>query len=179
MSVGITFGSLGDLIAVSEIAWSLGKALNDSRGSINEYNCLGKELENFSKTFQQVSQSGVCVKGCLLNWQVVALWQNYENCPELEELAETSKTIANETIDLLTTFRDKLNRIYGKSFDNNGSGNRAKDAGKKIRWLTEKNDIAELRRKLRGSSETITMLTLAANRLVKSLGRICLGWEVV
>ncbi|CZR68578.1 uncharacterized protein PAC_18477 [Phialocephala subalpina] len=115
MSVGITFGSIGDLIAVSEIAWSLGKALKDSRRSVKEYKCLERELETFSEAFRLV----------------VALWQNYENCPELEELGEISQTAATDTIDLLTTFRDKVNRKYGKSFYPNGSGSRVKDAGKK------------------------------------------------
>ena len=55
MSVGITFGSIGDLIAVSEIAWSLSKALKDSRGSVKEYRCLEKELETFSEAFRLVS----------------------------------------------------------------------------------------------------------------------------
>jgi hypothetical protein len=56
MSVGITFGSIGDLIAVSEIAWSLSKALKDSRGSVKEYRCLEKELGTFSEAFRLVSQ---------------------------------------------------------------------------------------------------------------------------
>ena len=93
----------------------------------------------------------------------MALWQNYENCPELEELGEISQTAATDTIDLLTNFRDKINRKYGKSFHANGSGSRVKDAGKKMLWLTEKNDIAELRRKLRDMSQAIIMLTLVAN----------------
>ncbi|PVH74770.1 hypothetical protein DL98DRAFT_519012 [Cadophora sp. DSE1049] len=153
MSASITFGSIGDLIAVSQIAWSLGKALKDSRGSVKEYKQLGKELEDFSNVFQQV----------------VALWQNYEDCLELEKLVAISKTVAKDTLDILTTFRDKLNKKYGKSFDPKGSGNCIKDTGKKIFWLMEKSDIAELRRKLSDSSQAITMLAMAANGKLSKL----------
>jgi len=51
---GITFGSVGDIIAVGEIAWSIAKALNSSRGSAKEYQGLIKELQLFNKALLQV-----------------------------------------------------------------------------------------------------------------------------
>ena len=58
---GVTFGSVGDIIAVGQIAWSLAKALSDSRGSAKEYQGLVKELETFDKVLLQVSP-GFCPK---------------------------------------------------------------------------------------------------------------------
>ena len=58
---GVTFGSVGDIIAVGQIAWSLAKALSDSRGSAKEYQGLVKELETFDKVLLQVSP-GFCQK---------------------------------------------------------------------------------------------------------------------
>ncbi len=52
--MSITFGSVGDVIAVGQIAWSLAKALNDSRGSAKEYQGLVKELRAFERAVLQV-----------------------------------------------------------------------------------------------------------------------------
>jgi small-conductance mechanosensitive channel len=55
MSFGITFGSIGDLIAIGEIAFVLAKSLSDSRGSAKEYQALVKELRTFDKALLQVN----------------------------------------------------------------------------------------------------------------------------
>jgi hypothetical protein len=39
------------------------------------------------------------------------------------KLSETLKTIAKDTLENLTTFRDKLNKKHGRFFDPNGSIN--------------------------------------------------------
>ena len=52
--MSITFGSVGDIIAVGQIAWSLAKALTDSRGSAKEYQSLIKELQTFDQALLQV-----------------------------------------------------------------------------------------------------------------------------
>jgi hypothetical protein len=52
--MSITFGSVGDIIAVRQIAWSLAKALNDSRGSAKEYQGLVKDLQAFQRAVLNV-----------------------------------------------------------------------------------------------------------------------------
>jgi hypothetical protein len=54
MSFGISFGSIGDLIAVGQFAWSLAQALSNSRGSAREYQGLVKELQTFDQALLQV-----------------------------------------------------------------------------------------------------------------------------
>jgi hypothetical protein len=51
---GITFGSVGDIIAVGQIARVLAQALSESRGSAKQYQGLVKELESFEKALLQV-----------------------------------------------------------------------------------------------------------------------------
>ena len=63
----------------------------------------------------------------------------------------------------------KVDKRYGTSLGTGGSGNRIKDAGKKVVWLKEKDDILDLRRKLGSASDAITMLTLAAMGFVTIL----------
>lgn len=54
MSVAFGFGSLGDIIAICQIAWQLGKALDDGRGSAKEYQELRKDLRVFTEVLMQV-----------------------------------------------------------------------------------------------------------------------------
>ena len=54
---GITFGSVGDIIAVGQIGWALAQALSSSRGSSKEYQALVKELQRFDQALMQVGQS--------------------------------------------------------------------------------------------------------------------------
>ena len=57
MSFGITFGSIGDLISISQIAFKVAKCLGDSRGSAAQYRGLIKELRNFDQALLQASLS--------------------------------------------------------------------------------------------------------------------------
>ncbi|KAF8857708.1 hypothetical protein BDZ45DRAFT_427644 [Acephala macrosclerotiorum] len=143
---GITFGSVGDIIAVGQIAWALAQALSGSRGSAKEYQLLEKELQAFHQALLQV----------------VALWQNYEESSELRELGTMLRNAVKDWQDTLLAFRLKVDRMYGTSLSPGGCGNWLKDASKKVLWLKEKEDILELRRKLLMADKTINMLCRAA-----------------
>jgi hypothetical protein len=93
---------------------------------------------------------------------VVALWQNYENSPELEALGKTTKEAIEDWRDTLLAFRLKVDKKYGASLCTGGSGNWLKDASKKVAWLKEKEDVLELRRKLQSASDILTLLILTA-----------------
>lgn len=93
---------------------------------------------------------------------MVALWQNYEDSPELKQLGTVTKDAVKDWGGTLLAFRRKVDKKYGTSLSAVGSGNWLKDASKKVVWLKEKEDILDLRRKLHSASDTIMMLTLAA-----------------
>jgi hypothetical protein len=93
---------------------------------------------------------------------VVALWQNYQDSPELNELGAITKETVKDWKDILLAFREKTQKKYGASLSSDGSGNWAKDVSKKLTWLTKKEEVLELRRKLQVASSTITLLVLAA-----------------
>lgn len=146
---GISFGSVGDIIAVGEIAWSIAKALSSSRGSAKEYQSLAKELQLFNKALLQV----------------VAVWQNYAECEELRELGKLTREVIGEWKETLCGFQGKLERKYGKSLGTDGgSGNWVRDAGRKVAWLREKEEVGELRAKLHTFSDTMMMLSDAAQK---------------
>lgn len=55
MEVALTFGSLGDIIAVCQLAIKLGRAIGESQyGSAKEYQGLRNELDMFVKVLMQV-----------------------------------------------------------------------------------------------------------------------------
>ncbi|CZR63961.1 uncharacterized protein PAC_13858 [Phialocephala subalpina] len=143
---GITFGSVGDIIAVGQIALALAKALSDSRGSAKEYQDLVKELQAFEQALLQV----------------LTLWQSYEDSPELKELGTTTINIVNDWREILLAFRLKVDNKYGTSLCAGGSAQWLKDVTKKVLWQKEKEEILELRRKLQMASHTIAMLCLTA-----------------
>ncbi|PQE14012.1 Glycoside hydrolase superfamily protein [Rutstroemia sp. NJR-2017a BBW] len=150
--MSITFGSVGDIIAVGQISWSLAKALNDSRGSAKEYQGLVKELRAFERAVLQI----------------VALWQNYD-CPDV-----ITTDAVKDWLDTLRAFQEKAGKKYGASLGTSGgSGNLVKDISKKFVWMKEKEDILDLRRKLSSATDTITVSTLAAmgksNKLAESV----------
>lgn len=93
---------------------------------------------------------------------MVALWQNYENSPELEALGKTTKETIQGWRGTLLTFRLKVDKKYGTSLCAGGSGNWLKDASKNVMWLKEKEDVLELRRRLQSASDTLTLLILTA-----------------
>ena len=93
---------------------------------------------------------------------MIALWQNYEESPELNELGVITKQIVGGWRNNLLEFRVKVAKKYGDSLSSGGSGNWLKDAKHKVEWLKEKEDVLELRRKLHTASETIMMLILTA-----------------
>ncbi|KAF4633139.1 hypothetical protein G7Y89_g4976 [Cudoniella acicularis] len=114
------------------------------RGADDSNRGLVKELQKFDQALLQV----------------IALWQNYQESPELDELGRITKELAKDWRDELLAFRLKFTKKYGKSLSPKGSGNWFKDTGNKMVWLKE--EILELRRKLHTASETLTMLIFAA-----------------
>jgi hypothetical protein len=80
----------------------------------------------------------------------------------LTELGTTTRNIVKDWREILLAFRLKADKKYGTSLSPPGCGNWLKDASKKVVWLKEKEDILELRGKLRMASGSITMLCLAA-----------------
>jgi len=146
MSFGVTFGSIGDLIAVGQVVFSLMRALRDSRGSVKEYQDLLKELQLFDKTL----------------FQATLLLQSHETSPEIMALCAVANEIARDSQVMLNAFREKVDRKYGSTLGVQNSPTKFKAAAKKIGWIREKEEIAELKAKLQASINSIALLIAAA-----------------
>src|ERR1700730_13003801 len=60
MSFAFTFGSVGDIIAVTQIVAKIISALNDSRDSAVEYQQLFAELRSLQKALDHLNKLSTC-----------------------------------------------------------------------------------------------------------------------
>ncbi|KAK8063395.1 hypothetical protein PG996_008047 [Apiospora saccharicola] len=153
MEVALAFGSVGDIIAICQIAIKLSRALGvgcaEASGSAKEYQALRKDLDTFARVLEQV----------------IAEYQQLESCPSLTNLDAQTKTVVNECATLI---QDALNRWcpkYHESLQPGGSGSTVKDALRKIEWsVREKQGIQELQDKLHRNTEKLALLTWITSR---------------
>jgi len=147
MSAALTFGSVGDIIALCGLAVELSRALGSARGSAKEYQSLRKDLDQFVQVLVQV----------------IATFQQFENSPSLDSLRHVTKSIVDECSDeigqVLCGLRDK----YGDSLQRGGSGNRAKDAYRKLEFsLKERGEIKLLQESLGRAVGQLSLLSSCA-----------------
>lgn len=137
MSVGFGF-STGDFIAALELVATVINALRDTGGSSSE--------------FQELLSQLYTLQTALLAVQSVEL-----DDVQHAELAALRQAAAQcqRTID---AFWEKI-QSYAPSLKTGGSGSRAKDAWKKIKWaVCRKEDVLRFKADLVGHTESIEML---------------------
>jgi hypothetical protein len=147
MSAAFTFGSLGDIMAITELVYRLCQALNDSRGSAKQYLELRKDLDGFGQCLVQVITS-------------------YEICDSTAWLRNIDNITISAVDDCARTIQEALDLLakYDSSLRAGGSGNCVKDTFRKIQWLAEKEKIDEFRQKLKMGTERIMMLLTVASK---------------
>ncbi|KAI1127760.1 hypothetical protein F5Y10DRAFT_242054 [Nemania abortiva] len=150
MSIAFTFGSLGDIIALSQIAIQLGRALaGNATGSSQQYKDLREELNVFTRVLMQVIEA----------------YQQHEVTPFLTSLDVITKTIVDDCGCLIQDVLEKLAPRYSQSLGESISGRRIKGFVKTIEWsLRETERVEELREKLHRNSLLLGMLISIATR---------------
>ena len=142
----VTFGSIGDIIAVSLLIKDLIKCLDGARGSSAEYQSILLELQDLDYALSQV--------GFLLSHQ------------ELQKsgtLEDTALRTAEHCKTCIRGFREHIKR-YNGSLRDGGSGNLVKDAAFKIKWgLSGKEGISQFRNEIKSYCLALSMLLMSAN----------------
>lgn len=161
MAASFSFGSVGDIIALCQIAVELGRALNDTRGSAKEYQYLQQDLFDFVNVLGQVLHH-IEVQGRSTNIndssQVIAAYQQYQSSPWMQGLGQVVQNVVGQCTTVLEGARDSWLRKYGTYLRTNGSGNWAKDAYKKITWRWEKQHVDSFREELRKHTQRLGLL---------------------
>ncbi|KAJ2985684.1 hypothetical protein NUW58_g5402 [Xylaria curta] len=158
MEVALTFGSLGDIIQLFQIAIQLVRAIGFGRGAIGESAAKYQELRNDLDIFVRILM------------QVVATYEQHESSPYLEGLDNVSKCVVNQcTSDIQDAF-DYFQSRYQNSLHPGGSGKKIKDVFKKVEWATrEKDRLRCLREKLKEGIQRLSLLTsLAAEKSARA-----------
>ena len=147
MSAGVTFGSVGDIIALSIIVKDLVKALDDSKGSSAEYQEVIRELWALDRVLLEVEL--LCIK-C-------------DSTIELNALRETAHRMADQCRRSIEAFLKKIKK-YGPSLQDGGSGSIVRDTTMKIRWqVAHADDLTKFRAEINAHCSAINMLLLTAS----------------
>jgi hypothetical protein len=150
MSVAVTFGSVGDIIAVVGIIKDLITTLNDSRGSSADYQRILRELTSLQNILHHLDD---LTKACEIH-------------PDYTALRDAARLEALECARLVEPFKEKLQR-YSRSLRIGGSGNAVKDAYEKVHYrVLGKDDVEQFRNDVRTRVEAMTALLMTASLLV-------------
>ncbi|RSL55315.1 hypothetical protein CEP53_007124 [Fusarium sp. AF-6] len=153
MEVALTFGSLGDIIHLCQLAIQLGQAVGVGCGAVGESAKEYQELREDLNLFVHILT------------QVVTTYEKHEPSPYLEGLDQTSKSVVDRTASLIQDALDHFQSRYKNSLHLGGSGKKLKDVYKKLEWSTrEKERIQCLREKLQESTQRLQLLTSLASR---------------
>lgn len=167
MEVALTFGSLGDIIQLCQLAIQLSRAVGVGCGavgeSVKEYLELRKDLDFFVRILMQVKSAVLDFQVTMLTQvlpQVIETYQERESSPYLEGLNHVSKSVVDQTASLIQDALNHFQSRYKNSLLPGGSGKKLKDVYKKVEWSTrEKERIRGLREKLQESVQRLSLLT--------------------
>jgi len=142
----MSFGfSVGDFITVGNLAIKTYTCLQDSTGSAADYQRLKLASSSLKTTIGFVDK--------LLT----------ENPGSLSEpLVNATKKHLSECYALLQNFAE-ITKKYDTSFSTGGSGSKAKDTCRKLKWGSVKHDTREIFRCLQGHIEAVDTLMSANN----------------
>ncbi|PVH79678.1 hypothetical protein DL98DRAFT_214990 [Cadophora sp. DSE1049] len=148
MALPVPFGfSAGDVVTVCILVKDVIKALDDAQGASTEYQRLIQELWSLDRALLEVE----------------LLSRTCDTSIELNALSQTTRRVVDQCKVSMELFLRKL-RTYNCSLREGGSGDRIRDAAKKIKWaLTQKEEVARFRTEINGHSSTINMLLITAS----------------
>ncbi|KAL2674038.1 hypothetical protein Neosp_012484 [[Neocosmospora] mangrovei] len=174
MEVALAFGSLGDIIAICQVAVQLGRAIGVGSGSVGEsakeYQDFREDLDAFVRILMQVclhvtisfddriSDNGIS--------QVVATYQQYELSPHLDGLDKEVKSVIDQCGSLIQDTLEHIQPKYRNSLRVGGSEKKIRDIYRKVEWsMREKDRLRHTREKLQDGVQRLSLLTaLAASK---------------
>lgn len=143
----VTFGSVGDIIAVCLLAKSIVEALDDSRGSSAEYQGLITEIRSLECSLLEVEL-------------FTRSWSDSSTSPSLQR--ECSKLVV-DCRRTLETFQEYLKK-YDSSLSKDPRTGIWRRAGAKIKWhLLTKDTVTRFRSELAGHSNALNMMMITTN----------------
>lgn len=145
----VTFGSVGDIIALAQLVKDLVEALHKSRGAAAEYQSLIRDLEILEGTLQHLEIS----------------FQTQQDTPEVSALYETGRRIEAACSQSIRAFQARIEKYDHDLGD--ADVNKVRATFAKFRWQTgEKGELANFRVTIAGHIASMNMLLNAINMCV-------------
>ncbi|TIC95718.1 hypothetical protein CH35J_007903 [Colletotrichum higginsianum] len=141
MEFTLTFGAVGDFIAVIEVVRSIIVALDDCRGSVKEYRDVVQSLEVLEKTLQLVAD----------------LYEDQSPTNDLGDLRAIAMRCVEQIRLCLQGFGEKIQK-FAPSLSNGGTKNVFKDVARKIQWKLEESDVDKFRAEVAGYTLSLNVL---------------------
>jgi hypothetical protein len=142
----MSFGfSVGDFIAMGNFAIKTYTCLQDSTGSVADYQRLNLAFSSLKVTIALVDE--------LLTNNPGSLSPLFVNATKMH-LSECSALLQNFA---------EITKKYDTSFSTGGSGSKTKDTWRKLKWGSIKDDTREIFRCLQGHIEAVDTLMSANN----------------
>lgn len=141
MELAFTFGAVGDFIALSVLIKDIIGALDDCRGSSKVYQDLVQSLVILDSTLGEVDQ----------------VFRDPRHATFAQRLCATAQESVRQINDALQSFHDKLKK-FRPSLGPGGSGNRLKDAARKIQFKMDEKDINSVKGDIQEYKMTLSLL---------------------
>ncbi|KAH7183254.1 uncharacterized protein B0J16DRAFT_416356, partial [Fusarium flagelliforme] len=143
MDLGLTFGSVGDFIAITVLIRDIIEALDDARGSAKEYQDLVRELDTLRQTFEAIQRT-------LEDPQLI---------DSLEYLAKIARDTVAQINDCLNGFLGQICK-YEPTLSTGTSGKRncLKAVGRKVQWKLNEREVEKFRAEVMGCTMALNVL---------------------
>ncbi|RBR26768.1 uncharacterized protein FIESC28_00349 [Fusarium coffeatum] len=143
MEFGLTFGAVGDFIAITVLIKDIIKARNDARGSAKEYRELVRELDTLHLTLEAVQ------KTC----EDPHLTDSLEDLTKIAlDTVSHVKDCSNGFLDLIRKYEPILGAVVS------GKSNSFKAIGRKIQWKLNEREIEKFRAEVMGCTMALNVL---------------------
>ncbi|GAB1314797.1 hypothetical protein MFIFM68171_05007 [Madurella fahalii] len=153
MELSLSFGAVGDIIAICGLVKGIAAALDDARGSAKHYRDLIEHLHIIARTITEIDR----------------VFQHQSRTSGLDSLHSLAVRTAEQISETLGAFNAKIKKFH-PSLSQSGSGNRFRDAARKVQWKIEERDVDKLRMEMMGYSSSLQILLQAASLHVNQHG---------
>ncbi|KAH7410535.1 hypothetical protein BKA64DRAFT_357102 [Cadophora sp. MPI-SDFR-AT-0126] len=143
----VSFGSIGDIIAICLLVKDLVAALDESKGSATEYGEVKLELRALERALLEVE----------------VLSRSQASTVKLNALYATARKAALDCRQPIEAFLNMIKK-YDSSLGAGVSRNLVRNTAMKIRWrLSQKDEVARIRAEISAHSSSINMLLATVN----------------
>ncbi|KXX77627.1 hypothetical protein MMYC01_206122 [Madurella mycetomatis] len=141
MELSLSFGAVGDIIAICGLIKGIVAALDDAHGSAKHYQNVIEHLNIIARTITEVDR----------------ILQSQSRISELDNLHSLAVSTIGQIGETLGAFDAKITK-FSPSLSQSGSGNIFRDRARKVQWKIEERDVNRLHLEMMSYSSSLQIL---------------------